>query len=225
MLYNNCVLCYTYRGYIFNIDMENKRAFLLDVFRIILCLGVVLYHYTPARPSIGPFMVNGFLIMSGFLIGRMFISCPSFDVVRFYHNKAKRLLPMFAVALLMGVLWHGYTNTIKPEWTVSEWGNFSMIGWMSYYNTPLWYMGVEFAMLLIVPILYCIFQKKWLLIGFTLLTTIVTWSLYCQVPDNTIFGAGLYFSPFARCWQFVVGILSSCVCEKLYIFSKFHKKY
>lgn len=196
--------------------MTKQRAFLLDLFRIILCIGVVVYHYTPDRPSSGPFMVNGFLVMSGFLVGIMFRSRPVFDVPRFYSNKAKRLLPMFFAALLLGVVWKLYLNEIVPPWKISEWGNFSLVKWLMYYNTPLWYMGVEFVMLLLVPVLYCLSRTKWGVSFVALASILITCSLFSKVPDNSPFGEGLYFSPVARCWQFVLGVLVAGMCDRMY---------
>lgn len=195
--------------------MNNQRSFLLDLFRVILCIGVVVYHYTPERPSSGPFMVNGFLVMSGFWVGMMFRSKKEFDVTRFFGNKAKRLLPMFFVALLLGVAWKIYVNEVVPAWRISEWGNFSFVRWLMYYNTPLWYMGVEFVMLLFVPVLYCLNRMKGGVLLFTLISTLITFGLFSKVADNSPFGDGLYYSPVARCWQFVLGILVAGMCNQM----------
>lgn len=195
--------------------MDKQRSFLLDIFRIILCIGVVVYHYTPERPSSGPFMVNGFLVLSGFLVGKMFSTQTDFDVVRFYNNKARRLLPMFFAALLLGFACKIYTNSVVPAWKISEWANFSLVQYLMYYNTPLWYMGVEFFMLMLVPVLYCLSRTKWGLYLFVLVATLITCGLFSRVPSNSPFGSGLYFSPVARCWQFVLGVSAASLCAKM----------
>lgn len=196
--------------------MGKQRAFLLDIFRILLCIGVVVYHYTPARPSSGPFMVNGFLVLSGFLVGMAFYYKTEFDVVRFYSNKAKRLLPMFFAALLLGIACKIYTNALIPDWNASVWGDFSLVKYLMYYNTPLWYMGVEFCMLMLVPVLYCLSRTKWGLYLFVLAATLTAYGLFSRVPTNSPFGLGLYLSPVARCWQFALGLSAAGFCAKMY---------
>lgn len=195
--------------------MSNQRSLLLDIFRIILCIGVVVYHYTPERPSSGPFMVNGFLVLSGFLIGLAFRLKSEFDVVRFYANKGKRLLPMMLIALLMGVIGRWYLNEAVPNWSSGEWGEFSLVKWLMYYNTPLWYMGVELSLLLMVPVLYCLYKTKWGMLVFLLIGSLGSCYLFSQVAECAPFAEGLYFSPVARCWQFVVGCMAAGMCDKL----------
>ena len=67
-----------------------NRAFLPDVLRIILCLGVFVYHLTPERCSSGPLSVNAFLVMSGFWVGVMVFSGRPFDSQVFFSKKLKK---------------------------------------------------------------------------------------------------------------------------------------
>ncbi len=185
-----------------------QRAVLLDLFRIILCIGVVVYHYTPERPSSGPFMVNGFFVMSGFLLGVSFLSGKAFDVCRFYGNKARRLLPMFLFALVLG-FWYRVRvgDGALPPGPEGEWWPFYPVKWLSYYNTPLWYMGVEFVLLFLAPFFCFLFAGKGRLELCTLGMALLTAFYFSRVPENAPFGNGLYYSPLARSWQFMTGIV------------------
>ena len=185
-----------------------QRAVLLDLFRIILCIGVVVYHYTPERPSSGPFMVNGFFVMSGFLLGVSFLSGKAFDVCRFYGNKARRLLPMFLFALVLG-FWYRVRvgDGALPPGPEGEWWPFYPVKWLSYYNTPLWYMGVEFVLLFLAPFFCYLFAGKGRLELCTLGMALLTAFYFSRVPENAPFGNGLYYSPLARSWQFMTGIV------------------
>lgn len=76
------------------ISTSKGRSQIMDIFRIILCIGVVVYHYTPERCSTGPLMVNGFLVMSGFLVGFSIFSTKGLNVHYFFNSKCRRLLPI-----------------------------------------------------------------------------------------------------------------------------------
>ncbi len=187
-----------------------NRALLLDIFRIILCLGVVVYHYTPVRPSSGPLMVNGFLVMSGFLIGCAFLRNNVLDVSKFYESKARRLLPMLFVVVVMSVAgcWLGKGYIVKDFY-----GTMDLVDIAKMYNVPLWYIVVECALLLAVPMFYWLY-KSGKLVHMCILMALYTCFMFNGVPENSIFGGGLYFSPVARCWQFLLGIVSAIIFLK-----------
>lgn len=189
--------------------MMKERALLLDVFRIILCIGVVVYHFVWPRPSSGPFMVNGFLVMSGFLVGMMFRKRETLDVAAFYAVKVRRLLPLFLVALVLGIAYHVYDDSLLPEWSEGTWGCFRAADFLSHFNTPLWYMVVECMLLLAVPFFFFLHRSRWGIPCAALSFMLLTACLFAQIPYAAPFGKGLYYSPLARCWQFVLGIAAS----------------
>lgn len=195
--------------------MDKGRALLLDFFRIFLCIGVFVYHYTPERPSSGPLMVNGFLVMSGFFAGLYIRRRSVFDTVAFYTSKVRRLVPLMVVALLMGILWKAYMGQLQTAWVPEPWGKFSMTHWLMYFNTPMWYMSVECSMLLLVPFFYYLSTKKYGILSCALVTTAFTSYLYLLIPGNNMFASGLYFSAVARCWQFVLGLVAADLCLHL----------
>lgn len=193
--------------------MHKERAVLPDVFRIILCIGVVVYHYVWPRPSSGPFMVNGFFVLSGFLIGVMFAGCESLNAADFYSRKLRRLLPLFLVALLVGISYRIWSGTPWPD--EYKPGCLGASYLLKHYNTPLWYMLVEGAFLLLVPFLYYLHRLKGgLSMGLLAVFALGAW-MFSHVPQNAPFGDDLYYYPPYRCWQFVLGIYAAGLYRQL----------
>ncbi len=187
---------------------SDRRAVGMDLFRIILCLGVFVYHLTPVRCSSGPLSVNGFLVMSGFLVGvSVFCGC-EFNTDIFYRKKCKRLLPMCVLAFLIAVVGRLVEGGVFPEWLPQQWGHFSPVRFVMHYNSPMWYMVVEILLLLLVPFFVFLSRVKYLLELYFAALVVVVYFLFTRVPDNTLFGAGLYYSPFVRSWQFLAGMLA-----------------
>lgn len=191
-------------------ENRGNRSFWLDVLRTFLCIGVLVYHYTPERPSSGPMCVDGFFVLSGYLLAAAFTrmkACGGMDVCAFYQSKSRRLLPTLVMSLLFGLLYHAIKgNPLLPSWQGSE---FRMVVFVEYYNVPAWYMISEIAFLSLAPFLFFIYMqgKKAVVALFFGTAAFAAW-LYCNVPFAAPFGAGLYFEPQVRLWQFVGGILA-----------------
>lgn len=195
---------------------QSSRATLLDIFRIILCVGVAFHHFIPIRPASGPFMVLGFFVMSGFLLGVQFEKTDKLDVSRFYSGRLSRLLPMFLVAMIIGFVVKALLVFAKPEvhsliptWELTEWTNLNIAKLIGFYNAPLWFMGIIFFMLLCAPILFWVYKKKYAIYGLLIICALTSWGLYQQVPYSSDHGCGLYYSPLARSWQFVAGLAAA----------------
>lgn len=191
------------------VSVTQNRALALDFLRISLCAGVVLYHYTPVRPCTGPFMVIGFFVLGGFLLGTAFQRMTVLDSAAFFSHKGKRFLPMLAAAMLFSVLGKIYIGKGLPTAADFSWGNFSIPVFMKWYNTPTWYMGVELLLLLAAPLFFFLYHRKNGILLLFISCAAFTCFLFSQVPYAAKFGDGLYFSPVARCWQFVAGILAA----------------
>lgn len=195
--------------------LSSNRAPMLDVLRILLCVGVTFYHYTPIRPASGSFSVLGFLVMSGFLLGIHFDKIAELNVVRFYQSKIKRFMPMFLIALLFGIVymasrsWKDTGEIVLLEgMTTALWGNFDLVRFVSRFNSPLWFMVVEFCMLLAAPFFFVLYKRRFIIV-FLVACTLVSWFLYQQIPYASNRGSGLYYSPLARCWQFIAGMTAA----------------
>jgi len=200
---------------------EVLRAPFPDFLRIILCFGVCFYHFTPERPACGSYMVLGFLVMSGFLLGVHFERISALDALRFYSSKVKRLLPLFVVALAIGVgvrwalcIVNPGTSGMLPAYSSEGWGNFNPAIFVAYYNAPLWYMVIEFFMLLCAPFLFWAYKGRLALYVVLALSVLTACFLYSQVPYSSDHGSGLYYSPIARLWQFVAGLCAAKIMSR-----------
>ncbi|MBR5876742.1 MAG: hypothetical protein IKZ10_07890, partial [Akkermansia sp.] len=70
------------------------RSIFIDLLRVILCIGVVVFHYTYGNCCSGQFMVVGFFVLGGFLLGSSFEKMSDFNVNCYYSKKIKRLIPL-----------------------------------------------------------------------------------------------------------------------------------
>ena len=198
-----------------SIEIQPRRTPLLDVLRIILCIGVVFHHFTPERPASGPFMVLGFFVMSGFLTGIHFHSRYELNAKQFYQHKIKRLFPLFLTALITGIILKGiqcfYLNPgeagMIPHMNINQWVHLNLAQLAGYYNAPLWFMIIEFYLLICVPLLFWFYHRKWALAGLLLISMLTSYFLYQQIPYSSDHGCGLYYSPIARSWQFIAGLV------------------
>lgn len=191
------------------------RYFWLDVLRVFLCTGVLIYHYTSPRPSSGPFCVDGFFVMSGFFLAAGFdrmLEKGGMDVGAFYKSKARRLLPTLVASLLIGFfyLWAALpfddTLTLYPTWWKS---NFRFGNVLEHYNVPAWYMASEFALLVFAPLLFIFYRRgKWTMVTLFLIMAAYTAMLYGNVEFAEPFGYGLYYQPQTRMWQFLAGMMA-----------------
>lgn len=195
-----------------------QRSFFLDIFRICLCCGIVFYHYAPEKPSCGSYMVNGFFVLSGFLLAIAFNRMEQLNVRLFYRAKAIRLLPLFAAGILMGfairlcrVIKSGNLNfeSLLPSFPPEYWGNLNPAKVAGFYDPPLWFVAVELALLLAAPLFFALYKKRGRFVCFFLLMLAVAAFLFSRVPYLSNRGMGLYYSPLCRCWQFLGGMVAA----------------
>lgn len=161
-------------------------------------------------------MVIGFFVLGGFLLGMAFQRMTALDSAAFYIHKSKRFLPMLAATMLFSVLAKIYIGKGLPTAADFSWGNFSIPVFMEWYNTPTWYMGVELLLLLAAPFFFFLYHRKHGILLLFIGCSAFTCFLFSQVPYAAKFGDGLYFSPIARCWQFVAGILAAQLVSDRY---------
>lgn len=187
----------------------------LDVLRVLLCCAVVCFHYLPEKTGLGPYAVNGFLVLSGFLVG-VSLRFPSFDVIQFYNKKAQRLVPMFLFAMLLSMSFKAVGAAVLPGNsflpTHLSGGRFNPILWADYYNYAGWYMVLEFCLLLTVPFLYSLSRSRCGLKAVFVVGILLSFTLFQTEPRQetyALYAGELYYSPWTRFWQFVGGMLSA----------------
>lgn len=103
----------------------------LDLIRFLLALTVVIGHCTqryfqyewPDLTGAAVVAVGGFFVLSGYTIRSFSPPAPSFDLQRFFVDRASRLLSISLPALALTVLLDNYASSAAPQWYALNWGN------------------------------------------------------------------------------------------------------
>jgi len=195
-------------------QQKRERAFWLDVLRVLLCAGVVVSHYVPEGPVSGRAAVDGFFVLSGFLLAGGFERMQQgggMNVCSFYQSKLIRLMPTLLASLLLGFLCilarHFISSVPAPLYRPWLGSDFRLSVFLHYYNVPSWYMACECAFLALAPFLYYVYNggKAWL---YVLLAAAFafTAALYFKIGLASPFARELYYEPQVRLWQFIAGL-------------------
>jgi len=195
-------------------QQKRERAFWLDVLRVLLCAGVVVCHYVPGEPVSGHAAVDGFFVLSGFLLAGGFERMRQkggMNVCTFYQSKLIRLMPTLLASWLLGFLYVLARRVIfsepvplYPSWLGSD---FRLYMLFHHYKVPSWYMVCECAFLALAPFLYYVYNrgKGWL---YALLAASFAFTAALYLKDGLVspFANELYFEPQVRLWQFIAGL-------------------
>ncbi|QGZ53949.1 acyltransferase family protein [Paraburkholderia acidiphila] len=103
----------------------------LDLIRFLLALTVVIGHCTqryfqyewPDLTGAAVVAVGGFFVLSGYTIRSFSPPSPSFDLQRFFVDRASRLLSISLPALALTVLLDAYASSASPQWYALCWGS------------------------------------------------------------------------------------------------------
>lgn len=155
-----------------------KRIEGLDELRGIAAIAVVIFHAEWLFPDIkkyafGYFAVDLFLIISGFLIGKILLDArgePNF-FRRFYIRRIFRILPLAIVAILTGILLSLLFNRSLNQlpFYILFIQNFIPEGMVPLPGCdPLWSLAVEEHFYLLLPLVIFIFPSQkipWVLLS------------------------------------------------------------
>ena len=184
-----------------------------DLLRCFLCAGVIFHHYRPVEPGVGAFMVVGFFVLSGYLLGLSLCNRESLDVRLFYRRKSLRLLPMLIVSLALGFGFYlahclstGDYSDLVAE---TKYGYFCWTELISHYNPPSWFVFAECYFLILLPFIFFSMKLRFGLLILTVCAAALACALHARVPDTVYMADGLYKLPAARLWQFCAGMLAA----------------
>ncbi len=152
--------------------MNGKRNTLLDLFRALLCIAVLLYHLEVLR---GGFLaVCGFLVLSGFLTAESLRKQESIDLLQYYRKRFLRLwVPLAAVVFTTLAVMTAFPDivwvTMKPETTsvLAGYNNFWQLAanfdyFARHSDSPFmhfWYLAIQLQFDLLFPLVFIMIRK------------------------------------------------------------------
>jgi peptidoglycan/LPS O-acetylase OafA/YrhL len=145
----------------------------LDGLRGIAVLGVMLVHLDTAPDMQGGFLgVDIFFVLSGFLITSILLrewqSAGGIDLRRFYARRALRLLPAFAILIVLCGPFASWPVLLTAVTYTMNW--FSAFGWLNTDGPLLhvWSLSIEWQFYLVWPAvllaLLSFRSRRWLVI-------------------------------------------------------------
>ena len=218
-------------------DRTQSGYFLeIEGLRALAIVAVLLFHLNSAWLPGGFFGVDVFFVISGFLITRLIlpqIDAGSFSFRQFYLRRAKRLLPVFLVMLMLTWIaaWQlffpaGLQSLSRASFAaVLSFANYEFAKQLDYFASaseanPLlhtWSLAVEEQFYFLFPLIlvltrHCRISEKWRWIGGGCVT-ILFFSFSClltQLKPNQAF-----YVLEARAWELGLGCLTAILFEKI----------
>ncbi len=138
-----------------------ERNELYSIFRFLLCLGIVLFHYGPrslvsanAWLSSAAINVTFFFVLSGFLMAISASQAKEFDPFDFIGKRLSGLLPLyyFSLALIVAL------QVSDFHWLAFSLNLVLMQAWIPpfplWLNFPAWFISCLFSHLLLFPMIF-----------------------------------------------------------------------
>ena len=230
--------------------MEKKRIDILDGFRVVAILIVMLYHYYSSFLNyykysfdnnffkFGYLGVEFFFMISGFVI---FMTLNKTEnLLLFIKKRYLRLMPgMLICSFITFVIYNIFNVSFYPE--AKEFKNFLFSNTFltpsipnkifntnfNYSDSSYWSLWVEIIFYFSISLLYYI-NKKNVILNFSILTLFCTISWYFFGTDENVLGISLYTSinkiiryvPFIN---FFIWFLLGIIISKLYDNNKDYK--
>lgn len=195
----------------------------VDGLRAVAILAVVLYHLDPGLLGGGYLGVDLFFVISGFVITRKIapqMQAGSFSFREFYFSRARRLLPVFLLTLLLtwvAAWWLLFPNELKSLGSttlaaLAGLANYQFSRGLDYFAPELeaqpllhlWSLAVEEQFYLVCPLLlgWVIRRRRqrWLIALFVV-AVLLSGVLSFVVPRQAFFGLE------SRAWELGLGCL------------------
>lgn len=206
--------------------MEFRRD--INGLRAVAVIAVVLFHFNQNWMPGGFAGVDVFFVISGFLMtGIIFrgIEDNSFSILKFYHSRAKRILPALSAICLFSVVYgyfllydHEFLDTIRQSISATTFlSNFYFWKTFSYFSLGAeskillhtWSLSIEWQFYIIYPLILYFLSKvinlqnlKWvILLGFTA-------SFIISVFASPKWATSSYYLLPTRGWEMTLGGLA-----------------
>jgi peptidoglycan/LPS O-acetylase OafA/YrhL len=177
--------------------------------------------------------VSCFFVLSGFILSYAYPSLVGLqNTLRFFVARIGRIWPAHIVTGLLAIGFSQF-NFWQPAGKIFPWitlANFTMThGWIldkrSYFsfNAPSWSISTEFFFYLCFPLLIHQWNKTWkikvissmLLVFCCVGISVGLQSILTHTSTSTIFQRYLYINPLARIFEFVIGMLTFSIYQRI----------
>ena len=213
-----------------------KRTYTyLNIFRIILCLFVLLYHLDIVKG--GYLAVCSFFVISGYLSCINALKEDNFNLIKYYKKRFIKLyIPLLVVifttigiiSLFDDIVWLnikketislllGYNNW----WQIKNNADYFAMSSASPF-THLWYISILFQLELIFPLFFKLLKaigNRINKLGPTIISLVISilsfivFYILCIQGDISI----AYYNTFARCFSIIFGVFVALIYHKFNI--------
>ncbi len=197
----------------------------LNLLRFVAAMVVVFHHFAIQVPPFndgvlnqwignGNFMVNLFFVLSGFVLYHRYQDadfCSISEYIVFYKKRARRLLPLYYIGLIMSLCYIIYVvGQVDVFRVILAFAGLQSFDIWSYpvINVPSWSLSVEFIFYLIFPLVFIFIVDRSR--QFTLIFAVVFWVItegLFYVLQSTYTDLYLHLNPFFSLPSFVLGMV------------------
>lgn len=193
----------------------------MDIFRIILCVVVLLYHFNVLKG--GYLAVCSFLTISGYLLTKSILNKENFSLKEHYKKRIKRLyfpllLVVFLTIIIVPHIKNIYWFNLKPETksVLLNYNNFWQINANQDYfarsiESPfvhMWYISLLLQLELILPLFIKLIQKiknkkiqTLIMLIISIISTIYFYKI--SIKNNMTI---TYYNTLTRMFSYIYGI-------------------
>ncbi|MDO4179015.1 MAG: acyltransferase family protein [Phascolarctobacterium sp.] len=212
-----------------NTTQNKKHISGLDALRTLAIFGVTFFHMFPEYIKGGYLGVSLFFVLTGFLLAYTTTKQESFNILKYYAKRFKRIYPELLVTVLgtLGLFYFvlpKFVRGVFPEVTSIFLGYNNW--WQIFQNadyfaritsgspfTHLWFLGIEIQYYLIWPVLYFLYRAiknsfgKKVGLGFLAVLALVSAALTPILYNPDVDVTRLYYGTDTRVYALLLGAI------------------
>ena len=209
------------------------RFFALDIFRIIICASVFLFHagihkilplpspvdsLVSANILIGAIYMDAFFILSGFILFIIYGYSSTFnskkDLFNFYKKRLLRIYPQYIIYTIIIIIYDNYFDFsifITQIFTIQ---GFFIQFFNKMGNGGTWFISCIVFLYIAFPFLCVFIKNSKHIIFYIFIISLLIFILNLIVVQSKINTFSLYINPLYRCLPFIAGMLMAEYCLK-----------
>lgn len=212
--------------------MENKRLWLLDLFRIGIIYLILLFHMaihfgfsTPLRfvnkfIGSGAFAMTCFFMLSGALISYLYSDnnfAEGENLLKFYKKRIAKMYPLYIIVLILLYILFMFPEPVK-WWVIPmqiiPLQAFFPKSFFEFFNGGCWFISALFFAYFLFPLLNSVLNKfnNHLMKVFLTVWLLLIYFFAVDVYQSS--ELGLYISPIIRTMEFFLGMVSAQIAKK-----------